>query len=102
MVRRALPLALLAALAIGGCSYGTKADLTPEQRQARAEFVRAHADFDDHELARLCPGLYPRDFLTNEDDYPKEDEDHKNPPVTQADRDQARAAACDVPQPPTD
>lgn len=99
MARRLLPLALLAALAIGGCGYGERADISSDQEQARVQFIKDHADFDDHELARLCPGLYPRDFLTNEDDYPKEDEDHRDPTVTQADRDQARAAGCDVPSP---
>lgn len=99
MARRALPLALLAALAIGGCNYGEEADLTPEQREARIQFVKDTGDFDDHELARLCPGLYPRDFLTNEDDYPDEDRDHRDPPVTAKLRADARAAGCDVPSP---
>lgn len=99
MARRLLPLALLSALAVAGCSAGEAADLTPEQRDARIQFVKDHPDFDDHELARLCPGLYPRDFLTNEDDYPDEDREHRDPPVTAQDRAQARAAGCDVPSP---
>lgn len=99
MARRALPLALLATLAIGGCTYGQEADLTSEQRDARVQLVKDAGDFDDHELARLCPGLYPRDFLTNEDDYPDEDRDHRNPPVTAELRAAARAAGCDVPSP---
>jgi hypothetical protein len=96
--RRALPLAAVAALAIGGCDYGTAADLTPEQERARVELLEDHADWTDHELARLCPGLYPRDFLTNEDDYPKPrgEEDRRPPRIDAKDRAQANAAACDV------
>jgi len=71
MARRLAPLAaLLAALAIGGCAYGTAARLTPQQQQARVDFIKAHGDYSDRDLARLCPGLYPRDFLTNHDDWP--------------------------------
>lgn len=100
MARRVLSLALpFAALVIAGCAAGQKADITPQQQQARVEFLRDNAKFDDHELARLCPGLYPRDFLTNEDAYPKETKDHRTPRITQAIRDQARAAGCDVPSP---
>lgn len=100
MPRRTLPsLALVAALAIAGCGTGASADLTPEQREARVQFIEQHGHFSDHELARLCPGLYPRDFLTNEDDYPKEDRDRRSPSVTAEDRAQASAAGCDVPAP---
>jgi len=99
MARRALPFLLLATLVVGGCGYGTAADLTPDQKQARIDFVEQVGEFDDHELARLCPGLYPRDFLTNEDDYPREDKDHRDPTVTPALRAAARAAGCDVPSP---
>ena len=65
MVRRLAPLALIAALVGGGCAYGTPARLTPAQRQARVAFIKAHHSYSDRDLARLCPGLYPRDFLTN-------------------------------------
>lgn len=99
MARRVLPLALLATLAIGGCTYGTEAELTSEQRDARVQLIRAAGDYDDHELARLCSGLYPSDFLTNEDDYPKEDKDHRDPRITQQVRDLVSAAGCDVPEP---
>lgn len=99
MARRVSLLALLAALAIGGCTYGQPARLTAEQEQARIEFLDSVRDFDDHELARLCPGLYPSDFLTNTDDYPEESRDHRTPPVTAELRAQARAAGCDVPSP---
>ncbi|MBB4661637.1 hypothetical protein [Conexibacter arvalis] len=99
MARRALPLLLIAALAIGGCASGTPADLDADQKQARVELLRAAGEFDDHELARFCPGLYPRDFLTNEDDYPREDEDHRNPRITPELRALAGQAGCDVPSP---
>jgi hypothetical protein len=97
-LRRALPLAAAAALAVGGCDYGTAATLTPEQERARVALLDDHAEWSDHELARLCPGLYPRDFLTNEDDYPvpRDEEDRRPPRITAEDRAQARAAACDV------
>jgi hypothetical protein len=99
MARRVLPLAVLATLAVGGCSYGTKADITPEQRQARVELLRDAGAFDDHELARLCRGLYPSDFLTNTGDYPRESKDHRDPRITQRELQLVRAAGCDVPQP---
>ncbi|MGN6189773.1 MAG: hypothetical protein ACTHOE_12825 [Conexibacter sp.] len=71
MTRRFAPLAaLLAALALGGCAYGTAARLTPAQETARVAFIKAHHGYSDRDLARLCPGLYPRDFLTNEKDWP--------------------------------
>ena len=71
MARRFAPLAaLLAALVVGGCAYGTEARLTLAQEKARIAFIEDHGDYNDRDLARLCPGLYPRDFLTNEDDWP--------------------------------
>ncbi len=100
MARRVLPLALLATIAHGGCGYGTAARLSSDQEQARVQFIKSHGDFDDHELARLCPGLYPSDFNTNDDaGYPKQDSGRKHPTVTAADRAQAAAAGCDVPEP---
>jgi hypothetical protein len=68
--RPALILALLALLAVGGCGYGTAARLTPAQESARVQFIEDHASYDDRDLARLCPGLYPRDFLTDKDKWP--------------------------------
>jgi hypothetical protein len=71
MVRRfALLAALIAALVVGGCAYGTKARLTPAQERARIQFIEDHGHFSDRDLARLCPGLYPRDFLTNKSAWP--------------------------------
>lgn len=68
--RAALILVSLALPALGGCAYGTEARLTPAQHRARIAFVEAHDGYNDRDLARLCPGLYPRDFLTNKDDWP--------------------------------
>ncbi|HEV7772026.1 MAG TPA: hypothetical protein VGO48_01920 [Conexibacter sp.] len=70
MARRFALLALFAALVVGGCAYGTEARLTPAQEKARVAFIEDHGDYSDRDLARVCPGLYPRDFLTNEDDWP--------------------------------
>ncbi len=99
MARRALPLVvLLAVLALGGCSYGTAAKLTSDQEQARVQFIQDHTSFSDRELAKLCPGLYPHDFLTNTGKYPlPRGEKNRTPPrITAKDRAQAAAAACDV------
>ena len=100
--RAALILVSLALLALGGCTYGTEARLTPEQERARTEFIEAHDDYSDRDLARLCPGLYPRDFLTNEDDWPAGETrsgDRTSRQIEDARARQAaeiRAAACDV------
>jgi hypothetical protein len=96
--RRAFLLALPLAVAIGGCGHGTSAELTAQQERARVAFLKDHGDFDDHELAQLCPGLYPRDFLTDPDAYPegKRTKGRTPPKVTAADRAQAKAAGCDV------
>jgi len=96
--RRALPLAAVAALAFAGCDYGTAAKLTAQQERERIAFIEDHAEWTDHELAKLCPGLYPKDFLTDEDTYPRPrgDEDRTPPKTTAADRAEARAAGCDV------
>jgi len=100
--RAALLLALLAALALGGCEYGTEARLTPEQERARVAFIEDHDDYSDRDLARLCPGLYPRDFLTDEDEWPMGEARSGDRTARQIDaartREAAaiRAAACDV------
>lgn len=103
MARRFAPLvALLAALIAGGCSYGSEARLTPEQESARVQFIEAHDDYSDRDLARLCPGLYPRDFLTNEDDWPagesRSDDLSARAIAAARTREAAavRAAGCDV------
>lgn len=98
--RRALPLAALAlALGVGGCGdTGEKAKLTSAQEQARLTFVEARPDFNDRELARLCPGMYPNDFLTNKDKYPlpRGEKDRAPKKLTADDRADAQAAGCDV------
>jgi len=103
MARRFVPLAaLLAALAVGGCAYGTAASLTPAQERARVAFIEAHDDYNDRDLARLCPGLYPRDFLTNHDDWPAGEarsDDRSTRAIAAARASEAaaiRAAGCDV------
>ncbi len=99
MARRfAALVALLAALAVGGCAYGTAADLTAEQERARIAFIESHGDLSDRDLARLCPGLYPRDFLTDPDEWPAGElrDGERDARFTDEDRAEASAAACDV------
>ena len=98
MARRLPLLALLMALAVGGCAYGTPAKLTAAQEQARIAFLKSHGKFDDHDLAQLCPGMYPADFLTNTKKWPagKPRSNHTAPKVTAADRAAAKAAGCDI------
>jgi hypothetical protein len=103
MARRCAPLvALIAAVVVGGCAYGTEARLTPPQERARVAFIEDHGDYSDRDLARLCPGLYPRDFLTNKDDWPageaRSDDLSRRAIDAARARDAAavRAAGCDV------
>ncbi len=103
MVRRFAPVAaLLAALLAGGCAYGTPARLTQAQETARLAFIKAHDSYSDRDLARLCPGLYPRDFLTNKTDWPTGEArsgDLSSRAIATAKTRQAaqiRAAGCDV------
>lgn len=99
MARRAYLLAPVAALLIGGCSYAAPQKLTASQETARMAFIKSHAAFTDHELAALCPALYPRTFLTDTKKYPLDKKDsNAKPTVTQADRTQATAAGCTVTQ----
>jgi hypothetical protein len=89
---------LIAAAVLGGCGYGTPAKLAPAQQQARIRLIESRTGLTDRQLARICPGLYPRDFLSNTKKYPltSKDKDKHQPKVTAADRAQARAAGCDV------
>jgi hypothetical protein len=103
MVRRiAVLLALGAAFVVAGCAYGTPATLTADQEHARTAFIEDHGDFSDRDLARLCPGMYPRDFLTNDDDWPAGKSRSGDMTARQIDaartKDAAavRAAGCDV------
>lgn len=100
MARRTLLLAPLAAVLIGGCTYGAPTNVTHQQESARVAFIKSHAKYSDRDLAQLCPALYPPDFLTNSKKYPesKQSKGHKTPTVTQADREQAQAAGCGTPK----
>jgi hypothetical protein len=103
MARRLVPIAaVLAALALGGCAYGTAARITPAQDQARIRLIEAHGHYSDRDLARLCPGLYPADFLTNTSKWTagkKSSDDLSASAIARARTREAaalRAAACDV------
>ena len=103
MARRfALLVALIAAVVVGGCAYGTEARLTPAQERARVAFIEDHGDYSDRDLARLCPGLYPRDFLTNKGDWPAGEArsgDLSTRAIAEARTSEAaavKAAGCDV------
>jgi len=96
--RAALACAVVATALLGGCSYGMPARLTPAQQQARIRLIESRTHLTDRQLARVCPGFYPRDFLTNTKKYPltSKDKAKSQPKVTAADRAQAHAAGCDV------
>jgi cytochrome c556 len=98
MARRFAPLLALLAVLLAGCAYGTAARLTPAQEQARIAFIKAHKDFSDRDMAKLCPGLYPADFLTNHSKWPagKASSGDKLTRITAQDRAAAQAAGCDV------
>jgi hypothetical protein len=99
MLRRFAPLlALIALLTVAGCSYGEPARLTADQAQARVALIEDHPQFDDPDLARLCPGLYPRGFLRDTDRYPEARRASGDRPatITAQDRADASAAGCDV------
>lgn len=103
MARRLVPLvALVAALAVAGCSYGTAARLTPAQERARMAFIEDHDDWTDRDLAKLCPGLYPSDFLTDHDQWPSGEARRGDRSATAIDAARTReaaaisAAGCDV------
>jgi hypothetical protein len=60
-VRRPVTLLAVAALALPLAACGA----TPSAvQQRRADFLMKYDTLDDQELARLCPALYPRDFLS--------------------------------------
>jgi hypothetical protein len=64
MPRSALVLPVLLALAIAGCGG------TPNAEQAkRALFIKQEKKLNDDELARLCPSLFPADFLKEHKKY---------------------------------
>jgi hypothetical protein len=57
-VKRLVPLIATAAL-LGGCGSAPG-----PQQKGRAAFIKAHSKLHDDELARLCPGLFPSDYLS--------------------------------------
>ncbi|HEY2636577.1 MAG TPA: hypothetical protein VGI54_04245, partial [Solirubrobacteraceae bacterium] len=60
-MRRTLALLLVSlGLLVAGCGGTPTAEQT-----SREAFLTKAKNLSDQELARLCPALYPRDFLTN-------------------------------------
>jgi hypothetical protein len=57
-MRRLIPLLGLLVL-FAGCGGGTESAAT----KARKEFLFKYHDLDDQQLAKICPGFYPTDFL---------------------------------------
>jgi hypothetical protein len=94
-VRRPVTLLAIAALALPLAACGA----TPSaEQQRRADFLMKYDTLDDQELARLCPALFPKDFLSTSDpdgaDKYKYKAD-KSPHVpTEAERADARAHGC--------
>ena len=79
---------------LAGCG-GTP---SPEQAE-RAAFLEKYDALNDRDLARLCPSLYPRDFLTrpkryDKYGYTKPAEDAKPFRPTAAQRRDASGAGC--------
>lgn len=101
MARKFAPL-LLVLLVLGGCAYGTAARLRPAQERARIQLLQSHKGYSDRDLARLCPGLYPTDFLTNSKKWPSgkaSKGDRSASAIARARAREAaavRAAGCDV------
>ena len=60
-MRRPVTLLAVAALAVPLAACG--ATPSPVQ-QRRADFLHKYDNLDDQELARLCPALFPKDFLS--------------------------------------
>jgi hypothetical protein len=56
-MRRFLPLLGLLVL-LAGCGGAQTAD-----QQARKDFLFKYPKLDDQQLAKLCPGFYPSDYL---------------------------------------
>jgi hypothetical protein len=67
---------------------------TPNPQQAaRASFLDKEHKLKDDELARLCPSLYPADYLKDRKKYGYP-ENKKPRPVGPQDQAAARAAGC--------
>ncbi len=88
-MRRALvPLLVALAAAAGGCG-GTP----PPQAKSTVKFISDHADLPDAKLARLCPSLYPSDFLRRRKHYRYDEKDLKYSPSPK-EKAAAQAAGC--------
>jgi hypothetical protein len=87
-MRRLAAVPVLAALALAGCG-GTATD-GPARRDA---FILRHGKLKDEQLARLCPSLYPSDFLANPKKYGYTRDKTRFRP-TAAQRADARRAGC--------
>jgi uncharacterized OsmC-like protein len=88
MRRSAVLLMSLLAVAVAGCGG------TPNAEQAKRKlFIKQEKDLKDDELARLCPSLFPTDFLKEHKKYSYTVTKKPKKP-TPADLANARAAGC--------
>jgi uncharacterized lipoprotein len=90
--------ALIALALLVGMLSGCGGTPSPEQTK-RVAFLKRYDQLNDRDLARLCPSLYPRDFLTSPKrydkyGYTKPSKDAKTFRPTAAQRADARAAGC--------
>lgn len=90
MLRRLAPLCALAltATAFAGCGA---APTGPQK--VRVDFLKAHQNLKDVQLAIVCPSLYPSDFLRKPDKYHYAKGDRAYKP-TARERADAKAAGC--------
>jgi hypothetical protein len=92
--RRPAAVLVVLAAALAGCGA------TPSPQQTRrAAFLEKYDRLNDRDLARLCPSLYPRDFLTSPKrydkyGYTKPDKNAKRFRPTATERADAGAAGC--------
>jgi hypothetical protein len=57
-MRRFLPILGLLVVLLAGCGGAQTA-----QQTARKDFLFKYPNLDDQQLAKLCPGFYPTDYL---------------------------------------
>ncbi len=88
MRRALLPLLIALAAAAAGCG-GTP----PAQARSTVKFISDHAALPDAKLARLCPSLYPSDFLRRRKHYRYDEKDLKYTP-SEKEKAAAQAAGC--------
>jgi hypothetical protein len=94
-----IAVALAALVLVAGAPGCGGEDLGEPERNRLAEFIREHEELRDEELARLCPALYPRDFLEDPDRYDYERDEEARRDFAPELREQARRAGCDAPPP---